>query len=307
MTGSFSSSATISTGGGGGDGSPNNGSIASSASLYLYTFLATLVLLLSVSGAIILRSFILRRRHRLLVEEAIRNGTWIPPSPEERGTGSSRNRVDISKKPVMWDAYVGEKDRELGLGSSISRERGGEKQHDGQTEWDWDSIRPFSAAYLAPPPGAPSKPLRLPSSDNTPNQVYPPRLSYARRFMRFIRPDDPSSQPFPLNQRRLSTVNLDASEGVDWAGHPKKLRVAVLIAMPRPPSERNSSASSASSQHSISIQREPHNDDEDEDKEIPLVEFGIAELDVKGLVPDVDMDADGPRKSESGSAATADV
>jgi len=44
----------------------------------VYTFLATLVLLLSVSGAIVFRSFVLRRRHRMMVEEAIRNGTWVP-------------------------------------------------------------------------------------------------------------------------------------------------------------------------------------------------------------------------------------
>ncbi|KAG5732940.1 hypothetical protein E4T56_gene17250, partial [Termitomyces sp. T112] len=64
-------------------GPSNNGN--TSATLYLYTFLATLVLLLSVSAAIILRSLILRRRHQRLVAEAMRNGTWVPPSPGATG------------------------------------------------------------------------------------------------------------------------------------------------------------------------------------------------------------------------------
>ncbi|KAF5374037.1 hypothetical protein D9757_010075 [Collybiopsis confluens] len=39
----------------------------------VYTFLATLVLLLGISGAIVARSLVLRRRHRRMIEEAIRN------------------------------------------------------------------------------------------------------------------------------------------------------------------------------------------------------------------------------------------
>ncbi|KII83793.1 hypothetical protein PLICRDRAFT_46979 [Plicaturopsis crispa FD-325 SS-3] len=73
---------------------------SSNGSLYLYTFLATLVLLLAISSTIVARSLVLRRRHRRLIEEAIRNGTWVPP-PQ-----GSRSRRDIGEKPVMWDAWV---------------------------------------------------------------------------------------------------------------------------------------------------------------------------------------------------------
>ncbi|KJA26492.1 hypothetical protein HYPSUDRAFT_198786 [Hypholoma sublateritium FD-334 SS-4] len=124
----------------------NNGSsIATSASLYLYTFLATLVLLLSVSAAIVIRSFILRRRHRLMVEEAIRNGTWVPPSPPSRPA-----RVDLSKKPVLWEAYVDDKG-----GVTSWRSAGGEGME--RDHWraehskDWETIKPFSATYVSKP------------------------------------------------------------------------------------------------------------------------------------------------------------
>ena len=111
----------------------------------VYTFLATLVLLLSVSAAIVIRSFILRRRHRLMVEEAIRNGTWVPPSPPTRPA-----RVDLSKKPVLWEAYVDDKG-----GITAWRSAGGEGMH--HDHWraehskDWDTIKPFSATYVSKP------------------------------------------------------------------------------------------------------------------------------------------------------------
>lgn len=70
---------------------------------------ATLVLLLGVSGAIVVRSYVLRRRHQALVEEAIRNGTWVPPT---FNAGGRRGRRDVGEKPTMWDAWVG-KDREV--------------------------------------------------------------------------------------------------------------------------------------------------------------------------------------------------
>ncbi|KAJ3931819.1 MAG: hypothetical protein NXY57DRAFT_178956 [Lentinula lateritia] len=85
-----------------GSGSNSGGSLANSASLYLYTFLATLVLLLGVSAAIVVRSLVLRRRHRRMVEEAIRNGTYVPPSV----IATARGRVDLAMKPKMWEATV---------------------------------------------------------------------------------------------------------------------------------------------------------------------------------------------------------
>jgi hypothetical protein len=72
----------------------------------VYTFLATLVLLLGVSAAIVIRSLLLRRRHRRMIEEAIRNGTWVPPAHGGGAGNGGRQKVDLSKKPKMWEAFL---------------------------------------------------------------------------------------------------------------------------------------------------------------------------------------------------------
>lgn len=64
---------------------------------------ATLVLLLAVSSAIVIRSLILRRRHQRLVEEAIRTGTWLPHNYD---SPSGRRRRDIGQKPKLWEARL---------------------------------------------------------------------------------------------------------------------------------------------------------------------------------------------------------
>ncbi|KAF9808525.1 hypothetical protein IEO21_07856 [Rhodonia placenta] len=83
-------------------GSENSGSGSSSpsSSLYLFTFLATLFLLLFVSAAIVLRSFILRRRFRRRVEEALAAGILLTPTA---GAPGSRKRLE---KPRLWDALL---------------------------------------------------------------------------------------------------------------------------------------------------------------------------------------------------------
>lgn len=75
-----------------------------------YTSLAaTLVLLLAVSSAIVIRSLVLRRRHRRIVDEAIRTGTW-PPQRFESTTG--RRRRDIGQKPKLLEAWLHANDDE---------------------------------------------------------------------------------------------------------------------------------------------------------------------------------------------------
>lgn len=101
-TGTSSTPPAPTTGGNNPNDNNSPPSIGNSASLYLYTFLATLVLLLGVSAAIVIRSLILRRRHRRMIEEAIRNGTYVSPSV----LAHSRGRVDLAKKPKLWEATV---------------------------------------------------------------------------------------------------------------------------------------------------------------------------------------------------------
>ncbi|KAH9080560.1 hypothetical protein EDB83DRAFT_2670789 [Lactarius deliciosus] len=80
---------------------PQNNGGGPSSSLYLFTFLATLFLLLFVSSAIILRSFILRRRFRQRIEEAILAGVIVPNQ-----TGRVSRRRALGEKPKLWEARV---------------------------------------------------------------------------------------------------------------------------------------------------------------------------------------------------------
>ena len=72
------------------------------ASEDLYRKTATLVLLLSVSGAVVIRSLMLRVRQRRAIEEAIRNGTYIPPDQ------IPRRQAPV--KPTMFDTHLDEVD-----------------------------------------------------------------------------------------------------------------------------------------------------------------------------------------------------
>ncbi|KAJ7077608.1 hypothetical protein C8R44DRAFT_992879 [Mycena epipterygia] len=90
------------------------------ATLYLYTFLSTLIILLLVSGGIIARSVVLRRRQQIAIE----NGTWA--SPRRRENYSTR------PKPVMFDAYVAAE------GFKEEQER-------------WSNMKPWSVSELARP------------------------------------------------------------------------------------------------------------------------------------------------------------
>ncbi|KZT33767.1 hypothetical protein SISSUDRAFT_380694 [Sistotremastrum suecicum HHB10207 ss-3] len=70
-------------------------------------YLTTLLLLLGVSCAIIVRSLVLRRRFRRRVQEAIANGIYVP------GMMGGSHRRDIGEKPTMWEAWIGSPESSL--------------------------------------------------------------------------------------------------------------------------------------------------------------------------------------------------
>ncbi|KAJ3535615.1 hypothetical protein NMY22_g6407 [Coprinellus aureogranulatus] len=156
----------------------------------VYTFLATLVLLLSVSAAIVIRSFILRRRHRLLVEEAMRNGTFIPGTELDGGVGGGgpmgagrwRGRVDLSKKPRMWDVSLGGGGVYYGQGGSgYANEKAGWEAVGGDVK-EWDAIKPVSVSYVAST--LPSKAGSTSDTGSQPNSNQPPQDERRRGLVR---------------------------------------------------------------------------------------------------------------------------
>ncbi|SJL07544.1 uncharacterized protein ARMOST_10894 [Armillaria ostoyae] len=73
---------------------------STSSSLYLFTFLATLFVLLIISSSIILRSFMMRRRFQRRLEEAMAQGVVLAPHNQ----GSRRKR--LGRKPKMHEAWI---------------------------------------------------------------------------------------------------------------------------------------------------------------------------------------------------------
>jgi hypothetical protein len=86
--------------------------------IFLLLLLVTLVLLLAVSGAIIVRSVMMRRRHQRMVAEAIRNGTYVPPS---------RDKVKLGERPVLFDIHLGMSTEEDGNRANESNTKDKEK------------------------------------------------------------------------------------------------------------------------------------------------------------------------------------
>ncbi|KAI9458245.1 hypothetical protein HD554DRAFT_2140477 [Boletus coccyginus] len=186
---------------------------SANATLYLYTFLATLVLLLAISSAIVIRSLILRRRHQRLVEEAIRTGTWLPHS---FGSGPRRRR-DIGQKPKLWEAWLSPNDDD---GDESEKRK-------------WGDIMPVYAAYVNPP--APSPQALTPPAENSAHpSLRPSRLIRSLTRRRSL----PSPQPtvLPMSGPALSSPSSLSSSPASTPT--PAVHVAFLIAMPSPSQKR---------------------------------------------------------------------
>ncbi|PPQ91682.1 hypothetical protein CVT25_012895 [Psilocybe cyanescens] len=78
----------------------DRGGSGTSSNLYLVTFLATLFLLLFVSCAIVMRSYILRRRFQREQDDHLAAGRFLAP----RTQGSKRKR--FGAKPKLFDTWL---------------------------------------------------------------------------------------------------------------------------------------------------------------------------------------------------------
>ena len=249
-----------------------------------------------------------------MVEEAIRNGTWIPPSPGRLGGfGIGRSdRVDLNKKPKLWEAFV-EKSDPKGYA---------------EADWDWDSVRPFCATIVTStgpsvqPPPQPIFPSTASDSGQMPATNFPlndsanmpsQRLPLHQRIRQFVSPTPPTfitplpEQTVPTNTNDNSSPNVNE---VVLPSGPQKIRVSVLIAMPSRSQSRSSqhnpqpskfpsammlSPSPSPSLNSstpfippsiaLTLESSPlgtdqpsHSHHEDGDEELPYMEFGVAEF-----------------------------
>ncbi|KAK7677215.1 hypothetical protein QCA50_019809 [Cerrena zonata] len=241
-------------GGGGGFGGGNGGgqtlpSLSSSAALYLYTFLATLVLLLTVSGAIVIRSYIIRRNQREAIERAIRDGTYVPPSPGAGfgGRGRGKGKVDLSKKPGIWDVYLGDVGEGSNKGGIDEKSEVGEvRERDvgalGETAKDvqwWDGVMPVSAFYAHPPTSPDSENANLSNSQDLSNSQRGPfaRLTRLTRIPRLPLPN--ITRFIPRHSRGGGQSTTDANTDIPLTITPNQ----------NPPPSQEPSTSSAPTPH----------------------------------------------------------
>ncbi|KIK83526.1 hypothetical protein PAXRUDRAFT_832059 [Paxillus rubicundulus Ve08.2h10] len=189
-------------------------SFTSNAALYLYTFLATLVLLLAVSSAIVVRSVILRRRNQRLVEEAIRAGTWALNPYDPR---SGRKRRDIGKEPKLCEAWLRPtNDNDDGADGAKGK---------------WSDIMPVCASYINQLPASTSSRPAL-STESAESVIEP--QSRPSRFLRPFTGRLPTPSPQLAAVSSTAAQVLSSSSSSPTRSSSPAVRVAVLIAMPAP-------------------------------------------------------------------------
>ncbi|KAI3614255.1 hypothetical protein WG66_000074 [Moniliophthora roreri] len=303
-------------GGGGGGGNFNDrNALASSASLYLYTFLATLVLLLGVSAAIVIRSLLLRRRHRRMIEEAIRNGTWVPPA------NSSRTKVDPSMKPKMYEAYLAGAGG-AGAGGVIAP--GGQEKHTSdvaehplaagysgggkyqEEHLDWDTMMPISLQLLTTPTwidpsnpdgGNTNSPTPASSNPNLNAGSHVERPSFPTRIRRFLSSawaivvprDSPTNtdDPTPIRNNSINET-MDLQNLAPWNNsssplHPTFSSPSPLVPQQLPPPNALTTSPSLMRVSVFIVMPNPHPipvTKHGDEEELPVLEMGVADVDV---------------------------
>ncbi|KAF9219159.1 hypothetical protein BS17DRAFT_789921 [Gyrodon lividus] len=234
--------------------SPDQSQSSNSSTLYLFTFLATLFVLLLISSSIAFRSFVLRRRFRRGYERALADGlvTDIDGATLAGGlgidglggvSGRSRGGVKLGAKPLLWETWV---QRPSSHVDSRSEKR---TKSDAHTHLDekqskspvqtgtnnppeeqlninlWPQIKPV-ALHITRSCPAPPLPSSCPSSPSSPEarqEQFPTLLSR----LRFQNPFSRSSQPPRSEHGACNNTELaggpcqsDSSGGRD-VGDPK--------------------------------------------------------------------------------------
>ncbi|KAG6865037.1 hypothetical protein C0991_005529 [Blastosporella zonata] len=189
---------------------------------YMFLFVAIFVILVGLGFTVVVRPILVRRRYRRMFEEAIRDGTW-PSPPDESGLfglGNDKNKVDLKNKPKLYEAFVGQTQQYAQNTGKVET----------TTEYDWDSIRPFSVTYALPPAEEPA------TSKFTTPMAQPPLAGRMRGIFR--RTNSPTWSPAELPTVTTPVASPPLIDGTYQIPVPvelQKIRAAVLIAMPRVP------------------------------------------------------------------------
>ncbi|KDN49772.1 hypothetical protein RSAG8_01837, partial [Rhizoctonia solani AG-8 WAC10335] len=213
----------------------NGGGGGVNSTLYLFTFLTTLLLLLAVSCGIVIRSFVLRRRFHRRVEEAIAAGVLLPGEGDmgmRPGGRIGAFRRPIGEKPKMWEIWI---DPSVG------------KKHPSASS-EWSNIRPFATTQIsevstdtaAPPKAEMAQQQQAPVGTSLLDRLG--LHSIFRRDRSHTRAA-PSINPTPSSPDvPLPTLGYNApvphdgaqSDKVNPSDGDRSVQVAVFVAMPDP-------------------------------------------------------------------------
>ncbi|KAJ7618670.1 hypothetical protein FB45DRAFT_1063269 [Roridomyces roridus] len=111
--------------------------IASAGSLYIFTFIGTVVLLTLLACALVGRSVYIRRRRQRLIAA----GLLVLPPPHTTSTNRRRADETPKAKPCIFDLHIIERD--------LKGKEGYLKEGERENLEKWESLQPFAAEYLA--------------------------------------------------------------------------------------------------------------------------------------------------------------
>ncbi|KAK8861628.1 hypothetical protein IAR55_002451 [Kwoniella newhampshirensis] len=199
-----------------------------STTLYLFTFLITILVLGLISAGLIIRAYIMRRRFHRRVEEAIRNGEALPPdaaaalgmgTPRRGGRGKKERPVGLM--PTLWE---GEMYRDGEKWDVYHDEDVEEREWQQEREKNWEGLTPLSVLHFktTPPSSAEVPVLPLPAP-LTP-QAYLRSLFSSNPTYPYMRP--------PLNTQATSQTIPTAGPKYEIPETNTEVVVGVMIAMP---------------------------------------------------------------------------
>ncbi|KAJ6456780.1 hypothetical protein C8R47DRAFT_1203581 [Mycena vitilis] len=247
----------------------------SPGTLYLFTFLATLLLLTTVAGGITARSVYLRRRERRLIAAGI-----LPPRAPRtlNSTATEKDSAVVKKKPKMYEVCFGSNEIK------------------GAGEVGWEGIVPLSASYAAPAKVEIQPSLPEPAQEIAPAFIEPVfglRAFLNSRRRHVLRSNNALSNPMP-NPNLIDGTNTDPVQGPPAPApsslpEPLRAEVACVIAMPAPPAYSRSPSRNSTS----------GDVDADAERQLPMFEIGVAAVDVTRTNEPVEDDGEEKSGTES--------
>ncbi|WWD16455.1 hypothetical protein CI109_100881 [Kwoniella shandongensis] len=209
-------------------GAPSGGS----TTLYLFTFLITILVLGLIATGLIVRAYIMRRRYHRRVEEAIRRGERPPPDAAaalgmfpRRVGGRGKKERPVGLMPTLWEGEMyrnGEK-------WAIYHDEDGdaeEREWQQENEKNWNNLTPLSVLHFKDAPPA--------TQTEESSIVPPPPPLTPQAYLRSLFSSTPMYPPAgtPFNGQPTTQEIPKAGPVFEVPPTNTEVVVGVMIAMP---------------------------------------------------------------------------